>query len=188
MGKHKGVYTRADRKGWLARVFKDGKQVHLGTFESYEEACEAVENYEGTKPAKKDDTHAFMRDWVEYGPIQGSLLWKVDSAHGLMGEDAAKVWCRRGKPTILRVSIGTESYSAADVCWYLKTGCWPEHGVVFADKSKTGRRNLKWSNLRKRMKPVRKKKDENEMLKDLIRDVISGDWSVTILQEAIGDL
>jgi len=106
-----------------------------------------------------DDELKNIRKCLHYGPVSGCLIWKVNCAAGGQGDDATYVACRKGKPSILMVEVCGEKYDAPDVCWFLKTGFWPEFGVIMRDRSDDGVRNLKWRNLKKRRKPTYQKNE-----------------------------
>ena len=128
-----------------------------------------------------------IRECLHYGPVSGCLIWKVNSAAGVQGEDATYVACRKGKPSILMVEVCGEKYDAPDVCWFLKTGFWPEFGVILRDRSDYGVRNLKWRNLKKRRKPTYQKNElicvRVEKIRQVLKSIGYGEIANDFLNE-----
>jgi len=106
-----------------------------------------------------DEEKQLIRDNLHYIPATGTILWSDDSKYRpFIGAPVPMTSEQVGGKEALTVWIGDQSFAAADVCWFLWKGRWPAHGVIFADKSKAGRKDLSASNLRLRRRPEYVKK------------------------------
>ena len=103
----------------------------------------------------------YIQKNIEYCGESGTLVWTRNNCRQFAGKNATTTWTAKGKPTRLRVKIGpSDYYEASDIAWLLQTGHWPEFGVIFIDGDK---RNLRWSNLRKRRKKTYERKPKNKV-------------------------
>ena len=100
-----------------------------------------------------------IRDNLHYIPSTGVLLWRDGSKYRpFIGAPVAMTCEQVGGKEVLTVWIGDKSFASADVCWFLWKGRWPKHGIIFADKSTAGKKDLRSENLRLRRKPEYVKK------------------------------
>jgi hypothetical protein len=95
-----------------------------------------------------------IRNNLFYNKVLGHLNWRNGSKfRPFIGANPVSVETVQGHDMLV-VRFIDRSFDAADICWFLWKKHWPKHGVVFADKSKEGRRNLRPENLRSRRRPV----------------------------------
>jgi len=103
----------------------------------------------------------YIKENVEYCGETGEMRWQKTNSMRNAGTNATITWTAKGKPTRLRIRIGHDDYyEAGNVAWLLQTGHWPEFGVIFIDGNK---RNLRWSNLRKRRRTTYQRKPKNKV-------------------------
>jgi hypothetical protein len=76
-GKKNGVIFEKAKERWTARGHKDGKNIWLGSFETYNEAKEAREKWENNDPFYKS-----TEDLKDYSKIKGKELTKRKSGTG----------------------------------------------------------------------------------------------------------
>lgn len=100
-----------------------------------------------------------IRDNLHYIPATGTLMWRDGSKYRpFIGSPVPMTSEQVGGKEVLTVWIGDTCFAAADVCWFMWKRRWPNHGVIFADKSTDGRKDLSASNLRLRRRPEYVKK------------------------------
>lgn len=106
-----------------------------------------------------DEEKQLIRDNLHYIPATGMLLWRDGSKYRqFIGAPVTMTTEKIDGKEVMVVWIGDKSFASADVCWFLWKRRWPKHGVIFSDKSKAGRMDLRSSNLRLRRRPEYVKK------------------------------
>lgn len=106
-----------------------------------------------------DEEKQLIRDNLHYIPSTGTLLWRDGSKYRqFIGAPVGMTSEYVDGKEVLMIWIGDKCFAAADVCWLLWKGRWPKHGIIFADKSAAGKKDLRASNLRLRRKPEYVKK------------------------------
>lgn len=115
-----------------------------------------------------------IKENLHYIPSTGVLLLRDGSKYRpFIGAPVAMTCEQVGGNEVLTVWIGDKSFAAADVCWLLWKGRWPKHGIIFADKSAAGKKNLRASNLRLRRKPEYVKKGRSVWVRrDLAEQIV----------------
>ena len=81
-----------------------------------------------------------FKNLLVYGPLSGCLLWRDT------GKEATHVPELKGKVKKFSkwVTLCYKHYKAAEICWYLHTGVWPDCDVEFVGAEL----DLRWENLR----------------------------------------
>lgn len=105
-----------------------------------------------------DITQEMVREFLDYDPLSGGLLWKVRSRKWFLEDRHYKIWNGRfaGKRAgslpkntchyaCFQVSIFRKKYLAHRIIWLWVTGEWPKLGIDHKDRDPT---NNKWDNLR----------------------------------------
>lgn len=83
-----------------------------------------------------------IREYLEYNPTTGVLIWKLDRGKKVKAGDLAGTDNGIG---YLAVKLDGKSFKVHRVAWFLKTGSWPT-GVI--DHINHVRSDNRWDNLR----------------------------------------
>jgi hypothetical protein len=85
-----------------------------------------------------------FEEYLKYQPRTGNLIWikPTTKASRVKKGDVAGFLMQSGYRYVCIFGV---YYLAHRVCWYLKTGKWPEHDI---DHEDTNKDNNKWKNIR----------------------------------------